>query len=318
MTVQDMRHELKRRMPSLQGISKMKREELCRKLQKLRRLRLPRFIKNDGANSCYIDSAVFALLHRQDSGWVKQRLLRSTDGPSGGAGVRAALQKLFAALHHRGAEQRPSCTHLRRLLHKHDTASGTEWLHEQNDPTDVIATLVNLIVVKEDVEHTRRVREITKEKVVFNAPMVDIEAMLAATASKQPIHIKDLLPSRSYTLAGHAAFEEYTKAKALYVSVARNHMNTRKLGAEVVPQPFLMLRGNKGVPLELVSIVVHHGKKPTHGHYTCYFKSGADGLWWHYDDLSSGHVKIGALEDVLSHNRGYVCKNLVGLFYTMT
>ena len=92
-------------------------------------------------------------------------------------------------------------------------------------------------------------------------------------------------------------------------------MNTQKLTTQVVPLAFFStFYHDHTFRMECISVIVHSGSSPHHGHYTCFLKR-TNGKWYYYDDMARDYELIGSFTDMLKYNNAFVMKNMVSCIY---
>jgi hypothetical protein len=332
----------------------MKREELCRlyakhlsKVSKMSKVKknkstsptpLPsplRLIRYDGANSCYLDSTLMALLHTK----AISRYLLTTKGtreitlPSAKA-IYDALVTMSADIKNHDNRDGLKCTHIRRLFQRFDQEykrankvqyEHIEWLRTQQEPRDVIDILIRALNMRPNVKtlHYSEVTEVTevtkategkgereKRTAYFNAPYLD--AGLLYENRRTGILLKDHLPKSTMIVPdGRRIVTEYTHARLLVVNIGRNWLDEEKLTTSVTPLASVTLKDTN--VLSLVSVIIHNGRSPTSGHYTCMLN--IKGKWHYYDDLERDLQPIGSFGDMLRWRHGLVLRNAVTFVY---
>lgn len=278
----------------------------------------PSFLRNDGRNSCYLDSTLVALLHDKRSP-IRRVLLSSSKTPNTNSEQTKELsqrirKELVNVVHiidgKAKTNKRAACTNMRRMFKKYEKAYKSankvnyieeEWLFSQNSPSDVIQIMMRIFNFPHHVTTN-------KGKYFFNSP--EIYALDDAKKYK----VKDYIPKTTI----HAdntditSTLEYIQASCMYVSIMRT-LNEDKVTAPVITSETIQLNKHE---MHLSSIIVHQGDSADHGHYIAFIKSTKDNSWYMYDDLSYKLQKIGSFKDITAWHNGYIMKNSVGYFYT--
>lgn len=219
MNATQLRQAIKSIKSDYPSLSKLKRQELCEVLTKLKKGRTSSSrkmtktsfasIKNRGFlvnnnNSCYIDSVIVALLHRDDNGWVTQNLIKKDPSKAfKHPALKAISKQVWESIKQiktnlTTSSKQMTCTTLRRLFHAFDkeyanhfnTEFDTEWLHQQSDPMDVLFILTRIFSIEPDVTRTYQVVETRTEKVMFNSPIIPYDMLLRG----EPIKLDDIVP----------------------------------------------------------------------------------------------------------------------------
>lgn len=314
MTNSQLKDVVQKRFPKVPLLSSMKRTDLCYLAVPQEQL-LKNFIKNDGANSCYLDSCLVALLaaSRNGNSWMHKHIWFSKPKEiwhahsklaSTAEKIQAELRNLLYPIDAPVAAQDASnLRKLFKLFDRHYEASlhvklspPMEWLRTQSDPTDVIQALYRVFQIKDDAVALLGKH---KQKVGISAAQIDVFTLKEkknVTLDAKPFIVNQML-----------------KANLLYVVVQRNYLDEQKIQTPVLPPHHIGLRSNNNV-MKLSAIVLHVGSSPQAGHYVSYVCNHTTGAWYLYDDFQSRLVPKGTFKDITRDM--FVLKNLVGLVYS--
>lgn len=341
----DLKIEIKHLKNDVKNIQTLNRQALCSLLLSLGyEMKMPNnvfgYIHYDGSNSCFVDTALMALLHLPNCKWVNKHIL-SKNPPHSlhpqlqniALHIREEIIYLFNIVHKRkkmSTTRSPKkCSILRSLFSRFDKQYGIaypthhmeriEWTRTQQEPTDVFNILMRIFDIPDDVQY-HLVSKTTKrkEKRPFNSPTVDIESL----RKNRTVHLQDVIPvnKESFPLDNGEIYSKTStivKAHFLQVNVNRNYLDERKITTPVIPIEQVEIGLTKKKILDCTSIIIHHGNSPTGGHYTCMLKLFKHDAWYHYDDMSDDYVLIGTFKDMMKWRDGYVSKNLVTCTYVI-
>ena len=288
-------------------------------------------LKNQ-SNSCFIDSVLIALMHikKEDNPIlkdildsanlytnVKNRLTLAKYGDS----IKDELVSIYNKIHE---NQTPIyiCGSIRSLFDKFDkqytkqineNLEEIEWLKSQQEPADFIRILDRLFNIH---KNTIAQNTTTIEEAVPNSPQKVMFNDIIIEPKTTTINISDYIPITTNEFVNNITHKKtittrtYLESSGLFVNIMRGYKGTRgnaKSTAHVITPETIKLANNK--VLNLVSIIVHHGRSIGSGHYTCLIKHGTE--WYNFDDLKSNYEYIGTFKNI-SEN---VFKNQVALIY---
>ena len=321
---------------SVPNLSRMTRQQLCDVLHKHSFIGL---LKYDGRNSCYFDSTLTSLFHMTNEKWVrgnlvsKSKLLLHYDKPNVYPiyiQIRSALKDIYKSVQHGGVSSGSVCTcsTLRSLVKRFESAYQKDynvtfdlinWTRTQQEPRDVMDAFTRIFDIKPDLVVTwerffpndKASRETTRQVVHFNAPYISPDILKQKRETGMLLssvfpRMKDILPN------GKNEIREFVKGSLVMINVGRNWMDEAKITTIVQPMRRVTLSQQAG-PLELMSIIIHHGRSTASGHYTCLIKR--DRTWYHYDDMKPILKIVGTFSDMLAWENRYVLKNSVAYIY---
>jgi hypothetical protein len=332
MTNDELRRRVKRLATKVEHVARMTRAELCHMAVGREHL-MKNYLRNDGHNSCYLDSILVALLaaQRNCNSWVHKHVWRSKPNEIWAQNpelaelamrIRDELKLTMFPLdvinaRHPSTGRNPvtrNASALRRMLHDFDSlystqifriSPRTEWLEAQNDPLDVLSALYRIFQVPDDAYAKLGPN---KQRVSITAHMIDVFTLLEHSAhANTPLRVKDVVPLNA------PAQTEVLRAPLLYVSVQRNYMDKKKVKTPVLVAKTVTPRSSDRA-MKLSAIIVHIGRSPTHGHYVAYICDHRTGTWFLYDDTEPELERIGSFRTVAGDPT--IQANVVGLLYS--
>ena len=294
---------------------------------------LPLAMLKNQSNSCFIDSVLIALMHikKEDNPIlkdildsanlytnVKNRLTLAKYGDS----IKNELLSIYNKIHTDSKDTIYICGSIRSLFDKFDrqytkqineNLEEIEWLTSQQEPADFIRILDRIFNIHKNTvaQNTTVIEEAvpnSPQKVMFNDIIIE--------AKNTTINISDFIPVTTNEFINNITHKKtittrtYLESTGLFVNIMRGYKGTRgeaKSTAHVITPETIKLANNK--VLNLVSIIVHHGRSIGSGHYTCLIKHA--NAWYKFDDLKDNYEYIGTFKNI-SEN---VFKNQVALIY---
>lgn len=335
LSVKDIRNIIRMFKPDQPNLYKMKRQELCDLLFKIKgsrslstNLKLPniqdRGYINNRNNSCYIDSIFVALLHYPNNLWVQKHLIKSDPSKHfQSSSLKSISKQIWSSIKNirqslvTKSSQSMFCTSIRKLFKEFDEEykkhfnvdyENTEWLYSQSDPVDVLHMLVRVFNLQPDVTRMYQVSEKRTENVLFNTPMITYDMLLKG----DPIRVDSVIPYQVIKQGPYTIKEKILSARLLYVQILRNLQNRIKLTTKVIPQDFIRVGKRQ---MQLVSVVVHVGSSTNSGHYVAFIKDYKSSDWYLFDDLRQHYQRIGSFNTMLKYDGGFLQTNAVGLIY---
>jgi hypothetical protein len=329
MTNDELRRRVKRLATKVEHVARMTRAELCHMAVGREHL-MKNYLRNDGHNSCYLDSILVALLaaQRNCNSWVHKHVWRSKPNEIWAQNpeladiairIRDELKLIMFPLDVIDARQNNPVTRnasaLRHMLHEFDNlyntqiagiSPRTEWLDVQNDPLDVLSALYRIFMVPDDAYAKLGPN---KQRVVITAHTIDVFTLLEHHSANinTPLRVKDVVPRNA------SAQTEVLRAPLLYVSVQRNYMDKKKVKAPVLIAKTVTPRLSDRT-MKLAAIIVHLGRSPTYGHYVTYICDHRTGTWFLYNDMRPELERIGSFRTVAGDPT--IQTNAVGLLYS--
>ena len=271
------------------------------------------------SNSCYLDSFLMSVMHVNNS--IIHNIINApvrTDLPdkkmiSIAESIKDDLKSIYD--HIKTGEDRMTCKLLRskfsafyKLYQKYDeNAENINWTTKQQEPADVIALLNNAFDLTSETLYQEKINTQLNNpvSVLFNDFNIDNDILL----SKSSIKLKDYLPIFTSKFTNNISKKELTKKKTyiksngLFVNIRRayhegeyleENITEHKSFTSVIPEESIKLID--GTILHLTSIIIHHGKSISGGHYTCYIKR--KNKWYHFDDRHDDIELIGSLDEI--------------------
>jgi hypothetical protein len=300
-------------------------------------------LKNQ-SNSCFIDSVLIALMHiKKDNNPILKDILESANSYTNvknrltlakyGNSIKDELVSIYNKIHADSKDPIYICGSIRSLFDKFDkqytkqineNLEEIEWLTSQQEPADFIRILDRIFNIHKNtvVQNTTTIEEAvpnSPQKVMFNDIIIEPQ--------KATIDVSDFIPVTTNEFINNITHKKtitkrkYLESTGLFVNIMRGYKGTAagntKSTAKVITPETITLGNNK--ELNLVSIIVHHGRSIGSGHYTCLVKHATakhatakhDGAWYNFDDLKDNYEYIGKFENI-SEN---VFKNQVALIY---
>ena len=247
-------------------------------------------------NSCYMDSLLYILFSRKLE-WVQKNLLKiKVTNP-----ISKKIQKELNLIYENKTKY---CTDMRKLIQEYDKKYGKgvqelDWLNSQQEPRDFAGFLIRAFDIKSDVKYNIEYSNSSSAKLyfTFNEPLIDYELL-----TKNKIIKLDMIIPKYNNIT-------YLDADLLIINISRNYLNKKKLLTNVIPLENIELIETK---LELIGIIVHHGKSTSGGHYTSMVKDKKSNKWYEYDDMKSSLTKKIDFKKMLTN---YVQQNSVAFIY---
>lgn len=287
-------------------------------------------LRYDGQNSCYVDTTLTALFHLKNK-WITRNIIKKRDVHVQKKRVETVFSKmqreiieLYDHIQMNGDdEEGATCSTLRSMFAKFDAAYQKDygvklerinWLAAQQEPRDVMDVLTRAYDIKPDVcvsvyrGSNSLSTSSTNMRVHFNAPYISPDIL----KENKSLKLSSVFPIMKETLPnGKTQITKYTKADFIVVNIGRNWLDEKKLTTPVLPQRKVKLEDES--KLELVSIICHHGRQTTSGHYTAFLKH--KGTWWLYDDMSSKMKNVGRFAEMVVYDRQCAMRNSVAFVY---
>lgn len=328
MTTEDMRKLIKRTLAhdklTLKGISKRTRSELCVTIQSkglIIKTYLHGFLSNDGHNSCFLDSFLTSFLIIKRHKFIRDNYLNADikhgsnpklqqiakDIQSELINIRNYLIKSpTAPTHISQSTLRQKFKEFEQLYKStyNTKYQSVEWLHHQNDPSDVIDILNRVFNVKETIKTNTY-------PLAFNG----IRIFVADRQDSDSVKLKDYVPMTKEYISdiNKTIITEYKSADLLYIGVDRNYLNQHKSKCSVKPSMTITLPDN-AKPLKLRALLIHIGDSVNSGHYVALLR--IRNKWIYYDDMTTCY-KLMSLRtrELFDHNGQYYLRNCAGFIY---
>lgn len=278
-------------------------------------------IAYDGANSCFIDTAIMSLFNVNQKWLLKNILKRNPKVHEALKPLTRDIQKELTHLYiklknsnnaYANGESRSSggsCNdlrHLRKLFHEYDIDyqkayperrfEKLEWRKTQLEPNDVYKFFLRIFDIKEDVKV--KVNS-SLRKYSFNSPYIPASDLI----NKKNVYLDTYFPvTRDVTTI------TYRYVNVLCVNIERNYLNTKVITPIKFKDHMIC-----GKTLWLKSIIIHNGGRVNSGHYMAYLKK-KDG-WYFYNDIGPVFKKVGKAGNNWWNNSS-VEKNCTQLIYS--
>jgi len=290
-------------------------------------------LKNQ-SNSCFIDSVLIALMHiKKENNPILKDILESANSYTNvknrltlakyGDSIKDELVSIYNKIHDKNQNPIYICGSLRGLFDKFDkqytkqineNLEQIEWLKSQQEPADFIRILDRIFNIH---KNTMVQNTITIDEEIANSPQKVMFNDIIIEPKNTTINISDFIPVTTNEFINNITHKKtitkrsYLESTGLFVNIMRGYkgiaVGNTKSTARVITPETITLANNK--VLNLVSIIVHHGRSIGSGHYTCIAKHGT--AWYNFDDLKDNYEYIGKFENI-SEN---VFKNQVALIY---
>jgi hypothetical protein len=273
------------------------------------------YFKNEN-NSCYIDSLFVSLMHHPNLKLMKTILDSPLIYKSGklfevSKQIKVEMQRLWDEVISSSSSSSSSssifthtCSRIRQLFQKFDDLKKSkdghdqiDWIHDQQEPLDVINLLNEVFKITDTVD------------VIEKGNWRMLTALGGITVEPDGKSLLYQLANELKTTIVSAPFD-------LYIHVNRTHVNEKGVGVKNRQEfnfPFTLSQKNKEKDnLILRSVIVHQGATLHGGHYIAHLKM-EDNKWRTYDDtrntLSTGRTYLSRAND------DTIKKNCVALIY---
>lgn len=299
------------------------------------------------SNSCYFDSLIYAILYR-DNELIDHYILHADIRQKSKIilDIQQELNNLKKLIND---GKKVTCKKLRFLLDRHQKETiktdknldHIEWLHEMNEPIDVILRLnyifnipdLLLLELNSYGGTPTQIKQGKQQLASHDIRKVPFTIMVSADEirTESVINLSDYINKTSYT-----TFEKdnYFKTESgsypirveetvvhdtslLHIHIIRlveeygenGHVSRTKLTTKIVPQLYFYLAN--GNMLTLTSIMVHSGSTSS-GHYYAYIN--CHGIWYMYDDIHfTKLIKVGTFSQLLQSEK--MLSNATDYFY---